>query len=121
MSQENDLYVACLKLAHTNVWRSAPVDVDQIASFAKRIYEVALKSFELLEGSGHSLETITKAVYYIEQAHAIPPIGPDTKWFEDTLSTLLGIIYPNTQLSGPALEFVTDLKVGLESIKQSDA
>jgi hypothetical protein len=120
-SAEESLYAACLKLARTNLWRTAPIDASRITNYAQTIFKAALDSAEHLAGSGHDLDLVTRAVYYIEQAHALPPIEDDLRWFQDTLQTLLEIVYPNTELSGKALEFVSDLRQGLSLIGESEA
>jgi hypothetical protein len=62
---------------------------------------------------GGSIETVVRAVWYIEQAHAIPPIGNSTTWFSTVLQTFMEIAFPNSEITGPAIEFYFDMENGI--------
>ena len=108
-----ELKKACFAVAKTALWETRPVDVDIIQEYADRLFKEAQNQYELIEGLGGSIEIVTRAVYYIEQAHTIPPIKDDINWFSNTLRTLLEVACPNAGLDGKAREFLKDMINGI--------
>ena len=117
--QHEALYQACFALARITHWKTEPVAVSQIESFAQKLLAEALSQVASIETLGGSEEQVVRAVRYIEQAHAIPPIGDNIDWFRDTLQALMEIVFPNTELDGAALDFLFDLQSGITSVLRS--
>lgn len=116
MDTENRrLQDACFNLAKTTLWERAPVDIGVIQSHADDIYKEALCQFSLVEESGGTLELLVRAVNYLHQVHAIPPMRGDIRWFSESLRTILEICFPNSNVSGEARLFLHDLRGGIDS------
>ena len=109
------LKAACFKLAQTTHWDMKPVDVDLIQDFSNKLYDEALEQYELVKGLGASIPLVTRAIFYIEQAHAIPPIKDDIQWFSQSLRVLLEVSCPNAGLDGEAKEYLLDMIKGISS------
>lgn len=114
--RQKELYEACFSVAQATHWQSRPISADAIQKYAGELYKEALIQVESAESLGGSIEVVTRAVRYIEQAHAIPPVGNDVSWFSTVLQTLMEVVYPNTQLKGQAAEFLFDMENGILSV-----
>lgn len=105
------LKLACLKLAKDTLWKRGPVDADLITTHADNLFKIASDHLELHPEI--SIEIITRAVDYLRQVHAIPPMENDTKWFDRMLYVILEIVCPNARLEGDGREFLRDLLNGI--------
>jgi hypothetical protein len=56
---------------------------------------------------------LARAVHYLAQAMAIPPMWTRTDWFEGALDALLMLASPMNELKGEALNFLNDLESGI--------
>jgi hypothetical protein len=119
MDAAQRLYEACFAVARTNHWKSRPVDLALIQQYAEKLFKEAKTQVESAESLGGSIEVVIRAVRYIEQAHAIPPLEDNVAWFADTLQTLMEIVYPNTEVHGEAAEFLVDMQGGISSFMRS--
>ena len=106
---------ACFRVAQGTLWDMKPVSLEVIQQHADRLFEEAKIQYEIIEGLGGSIPLVTRAVCYIEQAHAIPPIKNDVRWFRDTLRAVLEVACPNTGLQGEAREFLIDMLKGIST------
>jgi hypothetical protein len=104
---------ACLELARATKWARRPIDVDQIRDLARRLSEIARERAPHGEQLGIDIALITRAVRYLSQAHAIPPMGDDTQWFSNMLDAVLEVARPNSSLTGDARGFLRDLLYGI--------
>jgi len=73
------LKLACFRLAKDTLWRRGPFDADLITTHADNLFKIAFKHIELYPGM--SIEIIIRAIDYLRQVHAIPPMENDTIWF----------------------------------------
>ena len=70
---------------------------------------------------GVDIPLVTRAVNYLEQAHAIPPMGEDTEWFSNMLYAVIEIARPHSSLSGEGRLFLRDMLHGVcRSIDDSE-
>ncbi len=105
------LKLTCFNLAKDTMWERRPIDTDLITTHADNLFKIASDHLEFHPGV--SVEIITRAVGYLHQIHAIPPMANDTMWFENMLSVLLEIACPNAGLDGDSREFLRDLLNGI--------
>jgi len=97
------------------MWERRPIDTDLIITHSDNLFKIASDHIELYPGM--SIEIITRAIDYLRQVHAIPPMENDVIWFENMLHALLSIACPNAGLEGDGREFLRDLLNGIiESI-----
>jgi hypothetical protein len=59
---------------------------------------------------------IVRAVCYLTQVHAIPPMGDDTQWFSNMLAAVLEIARPNSGVDEKGKEFLSDMAEGISSL-----
>jgi hypothetical protein len=105
----------CFELARSTIWEQKPIDVDIITNHADRLYEIAIEQANTREILGATIPIVTRAVDYLRQAHAIPPLKEDLTWFQEMLNAVLEIACPNSEITGEGRQFLYDL---LESIKE---
>ena len=66
-----------------------------------------LKNIERLEGQP---EIIVRAINYMEEVHAIPPLRGAYQWFDYTLGALTELACPNSRPSNSDLDFLKDIE-----------
>jgi hypothetical protein len=106
---------ACFDLARSTKWAMRPVDTSEIKDLSKRFISVVLEEEDAGRELGITIPLLTRAVHYLRQAHAIPPMGEDVTWFKDMLRAILEIACPNVSLEGQGRQFLCDLLVGIGS------
>src|SRR5579871_4366496 len=107
------LEVACFDLARNTKWRRSPIDIAEIQSLARKLTEIAKDRARFGEALGIDVALVTRAVHYLNQAHAMPPMDDDTVWFSNMLDAVIEIARPNTGLRGEARAFLRDLLEGI--------
>ena len=111
LEQIENLKLACFKLAKDTMWQKGPVDTDLITTHADNLFKIASDDIQLYPGC--SIEITTRAIDYLRQVHAIPPMENDTIWFQNMLHVILTIACPNQRLEGDGREFLRDLLYGI--------
>jgi hypothetical protein len=116
---EGDLERACLDLALQIKIVDEPISSDDARGLAERFTAIALD--QVHEQLGIDRPLVSKAVHYLTQVHAIPPMGEDTRWFSEMLRAVLEIARPNAVVGDDNKEFLRDLREGIEqSLSYSD-
>lgn len=103
----------CMELARTTMWARKPVDVDNIHDLATRYTEIAMQQVKHGSELGIDIPLVTRAVCYLHQAHAIPPMATDEEWFDNMLQAVLELARPNSGLTGEGRQFLRDLLFGI--------
>lgn len=112
---------ACIALAKQVLWTSNGVSNDIVETLAARFQEEALHHFEFIIGQDRDPNMLTRAVHYLIDSHAIPPMGSDITWFRKMLSCLIELSVPNSGLTSKGAEFLRDLQVGIaDSIESTN-
>ena len=109
----NDLRSACLEVAKTTFWDRKPIDSELITQHADQLFKEAIIQYEIVDTLGGSMPLITRAVHYMNNVHAIPPLKDDVRWFTDTLRALLELSCPNTGVDDISKLFLNDLQKGI--------
>ena len=107
----DDLRQACFDVARTTKWARKPVDSADITALADKLYEIA--KGQVSPELEIDLPIITRAVRYLGQVHAMPPMDDDTGWFYDMLRVVLEIARPNTGVDEANKEFLKDMLQGI--------
>jgi hypothetical protein len=111
-SQEDDeLKSACFDLARLTKWARKPVDAADIAVLADRFYEIA--KGQMSPELEIDMPLIRRAVRYLGQVHAMPPMDDNTGWFYDMLHVVLEFARPNTGVDAANKEFLRDMLQGI--------
>lgn len=111
---DDGLDAACFELARATKWEQRPIDADDIRRHAERLSAIARE--EVYEPLGRDLALVARAVHYLTNAHAIPPMGDNTEWFSDMLSAVVEIARPNSGQDGKGREFLKDMLDGIHSL-----
>src|SRR6266508_2085904 len=107
----SDLRQACFELARITKWDLKPVDTAAIQVLSDRFYQIA-KDQENAD-LDIDLALITRAVRYLANVHAIPPMDENTSWFYDMLRVVLEIARPNTGVNDENKQFLKDMLYGI--------
>jgi hypothetical protein len=78
-SVDEELKSACFDLARTTKRSQKPIDAALLSSLSDKFEKIARDCIE--ESLGRDIPLIVKAIRYLNQVHAIPPMDDDTKWF----------------------------------------
>ncbi|SNT02067.1 hypothetical protein SAMN05216374_2334 [Tardiphaga sp. OK246] len=108
---ENDLKSACFELARTTKWSRKPIDAELLSSLAVKFEEIARGFVE--ESLDRDIPLIVKAVRYLNQVHALPPMDEDTSWFYNMLSVVVEIARPNTVVDERGKPFLEEMQKGI--------
>lgn len=109
----DELERACLDLALAIKVIKEPVASDDAHNLAKRFLTAA--EDRIYPDLGRDRALITRAVRYLTNVHAIPPMGDDVRWFSEMLSAVLEIARPNVGVNEEDREFLTDMADGIKS------
>jgi len=109
---DDELRKSCFDVARTTKWSRKPVDSAEITALANKLYEIA--KGQVSPELEIDLPLITRAVRYVGQVHAMPPMDEDTGWFYDMLRVVLEIARPNTGVEEENKEFLRDMLQGIE-------
>ena len=115
---EEALKAACRAVANNTVWTLKPFDADLISQHANRLFEIALEHLFLIPDDADP-NVMTRAIYYLSQAQAIPPLWNSTSWFAESLNCLLMLLFPLSPLSDQAEPFVMDIEQAIARTKKS--
>tara|TARA_R110000868_G_scaffold371537_1_gene635249 strand:- start:310 stop:714 length:405 start_codon:yes stop_codon:yes gene_type:complete len=125
-SIEDKIREACFDLSTSLMWEKDNLTVERIESNMTELNEMTekfletakfyLENIEALEGQS---EIIVRAINYIEEAHAIPPLRGNYQWFDYTLGALTELACPNSGLSNNNLEFLKDVENGIKDYREN--
>lgn len=111
------LLQACFEVARAIRWRDTPVD-DVIAKAIVDLYfETAIRHEDYLIGQGRDPNLIVRAVRYIAEKHAIPPMEGDIKAFATALDVLIELACPNQGTDEDQEAFFKDIEVGIQEAR----
>ncbi len=109
---------ACVELAKQVLWTANGVSNDIVETLAAKFQDEALQSVDFIVGQDRDPNILTRAIHYLADSHAIPPMGSDVNWFRLMLSCVMELAVPNAGLTIKGAEFLTDMQVGIaESIE----
>lgn len=126
MEFDDKINKACFDLSVSLMWEKDALTIekvdnhlDELKKMTDKFIEIAhfyLENIESLEGNKAIL---IRAINYIDQVHAIPPLRGNYEWFDNTLGTLIEIACPNSRITKNQLEFIQDLESGLEDYRMN--
>ena len=110
-----ELQNACLDLARVVLASSQPqVSNDILETLAARFEREAADFAPMVARAGRDPNLLTRAMYYIIDAHALPLMGTDMEWFRQTLTCLVELAVPGIALSERGGSFLRDVQAGIE-------
>jgi len=109
-----DLRAACFEAAGSAKWKRKPQSVEDIQELADKFYERATERAKEIHQIDKDSQIVNRAVWYLAQVHAIPPMRDDVRWFHEMLEALLELALPNTYVAvGKPQAFLQDLLKGI--------
>jgi len=119
------LFEACKKLVKHILWQtplpqdiSDIIDTEQIRKTTRKYFEEALRHVEFIVEHKRDPNLITRAILYLSQAHAIPPMKEDLTWFSNMLEAVIELACPNTIHSKETAQFLSDIEEGIRGIRK---
>jgi hypothetical protein len=112
---EQALQDACLDLARVVLAAGQPkVSNDILETLADRFQREVADFAPSIARSGRDPNLLTRVVYYLIDAHALPLMGTDMEWFRQALVCLVELAAPSIALSEKGGAFLRDVRVGVE-------
>jgi hypothetical protein len=112
---EHGLHEASLELARVVLTASQPqVSNDIMETLADRFQREAADFAPMVARAGRDPNLLTRAVYYLIDAHVLPMMGTDMEWFRQALVCLVELAVPGIALSDQGGAFLRDVLVGVE-------
>ena len=112
---EQELQDACLDLARVVLAAGQPqVSNDILETLADRFHREVVDFAPGIARAGRDPNLLTRAVYYLIDAHALPLMGTDTEWFRQALVCLVELAAPGVALSDKGGAFLRDVQLGIE-------
>jgi hypothetical protein len=123
---EKALYKACEEVTKHTLWiNPAPMDFSdiidsaQIKNTAQKYFEEAKQSVEFVLELEGDPNLVTRAVLYLAQIHAIPPMKDNVTWFKEMLMALVELACPNMGHSEMSIKFLCDIEEGIKQSRQN--
>ncbi|MDK6075961.1 hypothetical protein [Massilia varians] len=112
---EQELQDACRDLARVVLAAGQPqVSNDILETLADRFQREVADFAPGVARAGRDPNLLTRAVYYLIDAHALPLMGTDMEWFRQTLVSLVELAVPSIALSDKGGAFLRDVQFGVE-------
>lgn len=112
---EQGLQDACQELARVVLAAGQPqVSNDILETLADRFYREVVDFAPGVARAGRDPNLLTRAVYYLNDAHALPLMGTDMEWFRQALVCLVELAVPGIALSEQGGAFLRDVQLGIE-------
>ena len=112
---ESALRDACLELARVVLAAGhSQVSNDILETLADRFYREVVDFAPGVARAGRDPNLLTRAVYYLNDAHALPLMGTDMEWFRQALVCLVELAVPGIALSDKGGAFLHDVQLGIE-------
>jgi len=119
------LLEACKELVKYTLWQTPEpqhisdiIDTEQIKKTTQKYFEEALSHVEFIIEHKRDPNLITRAVLYLSQAHAIPPMKEDLTWFSNMLEAVIELACPNAIHSKETAQFLYDIEEGIKEIRK---
>ena len=112
---EQALQDACLDLARVVLAAGQPqVSHDILETLGDRFFREVVDFAPGVARAGRDPNLLTRAVHYLNDAHALPLMGTDMEWFRQALVCLVELAVPGIALSEQGGAFLRDVQLGIE-------
>ena len=121
-----NIRAACFNLSVSLMWEKDALTTDKIENsmaelqtMTEKFYKAALFYLEHIESLEGKPEILVKAIRYIDDVHAIPPLRNNYEWFDYTLGALIELACPNSRLNKNNLDFLNDVEAGIADYRDN--
>ncbi|KFC75778.1 hypothetical protein [Massilia sp. LC238] len=112
---EQSLQDACQELARVVLAAGQPqVSNDILETLADRFFREVVDFAPGVARAGRDPNLLTRAVHYLNDAHALPLMGTDMEWFRQALVCLVELAVPGIALSEQGGAFLRDVQLGIQ-------
>jgi hypothetical protein len=101
-----------LRGCRTTKWSLKPIDAAEITAVAEKFFKIAKQ--QVSPELKIDIPLVTRAVRYLGQVHAMPPMDDNTVWFSEMLRAVLEIARPNTGVEEENKAFLRDMRDGID-------
>lgn len=119
------LLVACRDVAKVTLWQAAEpfditdiIDSEQIEKAVSAYYREAEQRADELEEAGHDPTIVTRAVLYLADEHALPPMKEDVRWFRESLEVLMRLVQPLSSPTAAHVAFMRDIEAAARRYRE---
>ncbi|KAA9346095.1 hypothetical protein [Adhaeribacter soli] len=102
-----------LCLEYNQSFENVDSNLPQLSRMTDGFHRIALENLDLIKDLGGSEELLVRAINYVSNVHAIPPLIENYRWFDNTLRTLLELACPNSGVTDENKKFLHDLINGI--------
>jgi hypothetical protein len=107
------LRYACFSAAKKTMWDVRPTDLAKIENLAREFHTIALSHLDEVLKQGRDSNILVRAVTYLANTHAIPPMHDNREWFIFMLRTLVELSCPKKDQTAETAEIFSDIEAGI--------
>lgn len=109
---------ACQKMAKCVLISDSGLSNDIVETLAAKFEDEALHYLDFIVGQDRDPNILTRAVNYLAESQAIPPMGTDLSWFRQMLTCSVELAVPNAGLTSKGAAFLKDVGAGIQESLQ---
>jgi hypothetical protein len=111
------LHEACFAAAKGTMWDVRPTDVAKIKDLADSFFSIAMSHLNRIREQGRDPDILVRAVAYMANTHAIPPMHDSKEWFVFVLAALLELACPECLQNKESASILEDIEKGISLVR----
>ncbi len=112
------LHEACFAAARGAMWDVRPTDVTKIKDLADSFFSIAMSQLNRTRERGCDPDILVRAVAYIANTHAIPPMHDSKEWFIFMLALLMELTCPECNQNKESVAIFSDIEKGISFVRR---
>jgi hypothetical protein len=112
------LHEACFAAARGTMWDVRPTDVTKIKDLADSFFSIAMSHLNRIREQGCDPDILVRAVAYMANTHAIPPMHDSKEWFIFMIAALLELACPECVQNKESVAIFSDIEKGISFVRQ---
>lgn len=126
MTIEDKIRGACFEISINLMWEKEALTtekidahLDELQTMTEKLVDISKFYLENIESLDGNEDILIRAIKYIDQVHAIPPLRGNFNWFDYTLGALVELACPNVRITKSNLDFMNDLEKGIADYRDN--
>ncbi len=111
------LHEACYVAARGAMWDARPTDVEKIKSLGDSFFSIAVSHLNRVREQKRDPDIVTRAVAYLANTHAIPPMHDSKEWFIFMLAAIMELACPSCIQNNESAAILSDIEKGISLIR----
>jgi hypothetical protein len=111
------LHEACFAAARGTMWDVRPTDVSKIKGLADSFYSIAMSHLNRVRELECDPGILVRAVAYLANTHAIPPMHDSKEWFIFMLAAILELACPQCSQNKESAAILADIEKGISLVR----